>query len=164
MIEAAPEDGSRYFAMWQLLAEGGNPEEADAWFDQAIDRNPYNPWWWVVRASTARDAGDVSYSLEIYHAALERFPGNASLYFEMARAHQLYNNQALAIQAIENAIAYMARQNAWYFVRAGEIYEWTGDLAKARSAYINALEIDPGNSVAHKTARQYLARLDAEGN
>jgi tetratricopeptide (TPR) repeat protein len=164
MIALAPTKGDGYFAMGQLMAKQGRPDEADPWFAQAIERNPDIPSWWVVRGNTAREAGEVSLSLDIYHEGLELFPDSPSLYHEMARAYQLENNPGLAIQAIEKALACQERPNAWYFVRAGEIYQWAGETSRARSAYLNALKVDQGNSAAHRAAEQYLMRLDAAGD
>jgi len=45
MIEAAPEDEDRYFAMGQLMAWEGLYDEADSWLREAIKRNPNNQWW-----------------------------------------------------------------------------------------------------------------------
>jgi len=164
MISLSPSKGDGYFAMGQLMASEGKPEEADAWFLQAIDRNPDNPWWWVVWANTARDSEDPSLALDIYNEAVQRFPDYALLYFEMARAYQLASDGELAIQAIQEALAYQERPNAWFFVRAGEIYEWAGERPQARSEYLSALEVDPGNTSAHQAAEQYLLRLDAVGD
>lgn len=164
MILLAPTKGDGYFAMGLLAAKQGEFDKADTWFIQAIARNPDNPEWWVVRGNTARDAMNVPFSLDIYNKAVQRFPDYALLYYEMARAYQLDNDRDLAINAIEKAQGYQTRPNAWYFVRAGKIYEWAGERAQARSEYLGALSVDPGNLSAHQAAEQYLLRLDSVGD
>lgn len=161
MISVAPREGDGYFAMGQLMAKQGKSEEAEEWFVEALVRNPENPWWWVVRANTQRNADNISTSLGIYHEAVRRFPSFAPSYFELAWAYKLNGQPKEAIRAIEQALARQGMSNPWYFVRAGEVYEWAGEKAQARLAYLSALEVDTGNVYAHWAAQQSLHRLDS---
>ncbi|MGC9358307.1 MAG: tetratricopeptide repeat protein, partial [Anaerolineae bacterium] len=157
-IERDPERGEGYFAMGQILAQAGRYAEADSWLRLAIEREPQNLYWWLERANTARDAGNLALALEIYGETLSRFPEHAGTYYHMAWAYRLDEQPEQAILAIERALALKDPSDSKFYGRAGEIYEWRGDLEKARVAYERALTLDPGND----TAAAGLRRIEEE--
>lgn len=157
-IEGDPERGEGYFAMGQILAQAGRYAEADSWLRLAIEREPQNLYWWLERANMARDAGNLALALEIYDETLSRFPEHAGTYYHMAWAYRLDEQPEQAILSIERALALKDPPDAKFYARAGEIYEWRGDLEKARVAYERALTLDPGND----TAAAGLRRLEED--
>jgi tetratricopeptide (TPR) repeat protein len=156
MIDLAPEDAAGYFAVGQLMAKDEQFDEADLWFVRALSRNPDDPWMWVVRANTARSAGNVALALEIYEETVQRFPDYALAYYELAWAYRLNNEPRQAVGAIEGALARQQLPSPWFFVRAGEIYQWAGDGMGALKAYRLALSIDPKNTVAQQRVESLL--------
>jgi len=147
-INAAPEDGEGYHAIGQLLAREKRYLEADKWFTEAIERSPEIPGWWVERGNSLRSAGSLEQAFHIYIQAIERFPNFASGYYELAWAYRLNNDKDQSIRAIENAIGIIATPNEWYYVRAGNIYEWVGSKEQAITAYNDALKLNPTNTSA----------------
>jgi len=155
-ILIAPERGEGYFAIGQLMVREQRYVEADMWFAQAIQRTPNIKWWWLARANATRSAGNFDDALKLYRQAIEQFPDWAAAYYEIAWAYRLISRTEEAVQSIETALSLVESPNAWYFVRAGEIYEWLGNMDVAIDFYRRALEIDPQN----KTARHNLERLE----
>jgi tetratricopeptide (TPR) repeat protein len=158
-VEIAPDRGEGYLAIGQLLAREGRYEEADLWVLRAQQTTPDEPWYWVARGNVAREAERVLRSLEIYSEAQETFPQYVPVYYEMAWAYRLANRPDAAIQAIGEALDRQGGSDPWYYVRAGEIYEWAGDLERAEEAYRSALEVAPGHVAAGRAAQAGLDRV-----
>jgi len=147
-INAPNSQGNGQFAIAQALTREKRFEEADAWFAQALALNPDAQWWYVSRGNAARQTRNLALELAIYQEALARFPDFAPVYYEIAYAYQLNEQPAQAMAAIERALALMTPPNAYYYVRAGSIYEWAGEESQALHAYRQALLIDPRNAAA----------------
>jgi len=147
-INAPKSQGNGQLAIAQALTREKRFEEADTWFVQALALNPEQPWWYVSRGDTARQAGNLTLALAVYQEALARFPDLAYAYYEMAYTYQLNKQPAQAMTAIQRALTLMAPPEAYYYVRAGIIYEWAGDKNQALHAYRLALLIDPQNAAA----------------
>lgn len=142
--------GNGQLAIAQALTREKQFEEADAWFAQALALNPDARGWYVARGNAARQAGNLPLALAVYQEALARFPDYAPVYYEIAYVYQLNEQSEQAVAAIEQALALMAPPNAYYYTRAGSIYEGAGDASQALHAYRQALLIDPQNAVARK--------------
>ena len=155
VVAIDPTRGEGFFAMGQVYAKEKQYPEADANFERAIELNPQARGWWITRANMLRESGDLTSALVIYQQALELFPDRAPIYYEMAWAYRLAESKSEAIQAIEQALALSTSPTEWYYVRAGQIYEWAGDTVKAISAYREAIRINPDN----KSAQAGLKRL-----
>ena len=149
-IQAPKSQGNGQLAIAEALTREKRLEEADAWFTQALALNPESWSWYVARGNAARYAGNLRLALAVYQEALARFPDYAPAYYEMAYAYQLNEQPAQAMAAIEQALVLMAPPNAYYYARAGSIYEWAGDKNQALYAYRQVLLIDPQNAVARK--------------
>ncbi len=147
--------GDGYFAVAQLLRREQRFVEADDWYRLALERNPKREWY-IARANAARSAGNLELALATYQEAAEKFPTYAAVYYEMALTYRLNEQPEEAEASIEKALSLMIRPDEAYYVRAGQIYEWSGDAAQALKAYRNALTIDPDNSAA----QQGIRRLD----
>lgn len=150
-IDQARGDG--YFAIAQVLAREQRFMEADDWYRLALERNQKREWY-VARANAARSAGNLDLALATCQEAVEKFPAYAALYYEMALTYRLNEQPKEAIASIEKAIRLMPQPNAAYYVRAGQIYEWSGDATRALEAYRNALTINPENSAAQQGVRR----------
>ena len=149
-INIPKSQGNGQLALAQALTREKRFEEADAWFVQALALNPDAPGRYVARANAARQAGDLALALAVYQETSARFPDFAPAYYEIAYAYQLNDQPAQAMTAIEWALALIVPPNAYYYARAGSIYEWAGDESQALSAYRQALLIDPQNAAALK--------------
>ena len=149
-IRIDPSRGNGYYAMGQVLAKEKLYKEADVWFVQALERKPDEPWWWVNRGNTARSASDFELALQVYRQTISLFPDFAPGYYDIALAYRLIGDQQGALEAIDKAIVLMNPPNIEYYVRAGQVYEWAGEEAKAFAAYNGALHLDPKNDAAQQ--------------
>jgi tetratricopeptide (TPR) repeat protein len=154
-ISIRPE-GSFYMNMGQLLTEERRYDEADAWYRMGIEAEPGSPWWYQVWAGNALQAKNLAEALSRYQIVIERFPEFAPGYFDMAWAYRLNGQVTEAIQSIERAESLMLAPDPWYYIRAGEIYEWAGQMEKAKGSYRQALELDAVND----SAIQGITRLN----
>jgi tetratricopeptide (TPR) repeat protein len=147
-IAIDPSLGRAYLAIGQVLSKDGRAVEADAWYAQAIERNPDEKTWWLLRANKARIAGHLDSALLVYQQLTSRFPNWAPGYYEMALAYQKGNQVEEAVKAIEKALILVSPQDINYFIRAGGIYEASGQMEKAQWAYRQTLLLDPQNKSA----------------
>lgn len=161
-IAVAPNAGGGYYAIATLLSQEKRYAEAAGWYEQAIAREPEQPWWWLGRANTLQQAGNASSALQVYVALLDRFPNFAQGYYQAAWAFKESGKREQALNAIEKALqlidignAEQRQVNANYYVRAGQIYEWEGRLQKAADAYEQAQSLDP----QQRDAQRALQRL-----
>ena len=76
----------------------------------------------------------------------------------MAKAYWMFDQKQEAVNSIETALALSDEPEIWYFQRAGQIYEWVGDVGKAIEAYQGMLLIDPQNS----EGAEAILRLEAK--
>ncbi|MGA9398161.1 MAG: tetratricopeptide repeat protein [Anaerolineaceae bacterium] len=149
-----PTRGEGFLAMGQVYAREKQYQKADEYFVRAIELNPQVWNWWITRANALRESGNLSSALVIYQQALELFPDRAPIYYEMAWAYRLMESKSEAIQAIEQALALSASPFEWYYIRAGQIFEWAGEPDKAIAAYRAAIQINPGNANAQAALKR----------
>jgi tetratricopeptide (TPR) repeat protein len=147
-IALDPDSGIGYYSLARLLAREKRYAEADNWFERAIGKNPNSNWWPLVRANTARAAGNLALAQQEYLAIIERSPNFTPAYYEIAQLYRLIEEPDQSISAIEQAIDLSSNPNQEYFFRAAGIYEWTGNLEKALDSYRQILALDPENEVA----------------
>ena len=152
-IDVAPKQGAGYLAMGQVLARERRYPEADAWFRMALERDPENPLWHLIRANSARDAGELSLALQVYQETIARFPNYGEAYYEMAWAYYLDGQTEQAIAALERALEFLGTVDD--YGRVGRIYESAGEVEKALSAYQRVLASRPND----RTALEALERL-----
>jgi tetratricopeptide (TPR) repeat protein len=146
--------GDGYHAVAQVLTREKRYVEADDWYRLAIEHDATNRGIYIARGNNARSF-DLDMALSIYQETARLFPDYPSVYYEMAWAYRLNNQPEEAQENIEKALSLMTSPNEWYYVRAGQIFEWSGDLVRALDAYRKALTINPDNS----TAQQGVSRL-----
>ena len=142
------ESGDVHITIGMLMGEARHCDEADNWFRLGLERNPYNAWGRLMRANYARACGNLDFALSLYQETLSLFPDFAAAYHEMALAYKLNNQPQEAIDAVEKSLKLMTPPDPWFYVRAGEIYEWAGRIDDAVVAYQHALALDSNNSVA----------------
>jgi tetratricopeptide (TPR) repeat protein len=153
VIKSPESQGNGQFAIAQLMVRESRFQEADTWYVRAIELNSESWNWSVIRANTARQAGNLTLALSVYRETLKLLPNLASnysalIYYEMAYAYQLNAQPAEAINAIEQALDLMKPPIVSYYIRAGNIYEWAGYASRALDAYNQALLIEPQNIAA----------------
>lgn len=161
-VTVAPQEGDGYYAIASFLSKQKDYHEAEYWFVQALERKPEQHWWWLNRASALQQAGNLVAALRVYTQIESRFPDFAPGFYQAAWVYYEVDQPAQAITAIERAIQYMkssgvsqATTQANYHVRAGQLYEWSGQLQKAVVAYEQAERLDSSN----RSAFEGLQRL-----
>lgn len=149
-VDVAPGDGDGYYAIGSLLSRETQYQEAALWFLQAVEREPEQMWWWLSRATALEQAGNLPAALKLYADIQQKFPTFAQGYYQAAWAYHNAEEREQAIDAIEHALQVMTSDGisqpqiqANYYTRAGQIYEWTGQLQKAVTAYEQAAQLDP---------------------
>jgi tetratricopeptide (TPR) repeat protein len=148
-IEIAPDKGDGYHAIGEVLTDAGRFDEADTWYQHAIEHDPTNWIYALDRANNARQAGAYALAISIYQAALSTFPDHsAELNYDLAWAYRLDSQPENARTSIEQALTLMKPLNEYYCLRAGLIYEWRGETDLAVEAYQRALTINPNSSAA----------------
>jgi len=147
-IKQDPNIAESYIGIAQVLSNEHRYAEADIWFQQAIILKQDKLWWYLLRASAARESGNIALAIDIYEESIHRFPNFAKAYHEVAWVYRLEDQPDKAIAAIERAIELKSPPSQWYYVRAGNIYEWVGDVRTAASSYLKAIDINPKNEAA----------------
>lgn len=149
-ITVAPQEGDGYYAIGMLLSREQQYQEAASWFAQAIEREPQQQWWYLVQADTLEQAGNRQIALKIYEKVQQQFPNFAQGYYQAAWAYRQVEEQDKAVSAIKTAIQLLSSDTinepeveASYYTRAGQIYEWTGQLQQAVTFYEQAIQLDP---------------------
>lgn len=153
-IQLHPERWNSYYAIGEIYAQDKQYKEADEWFKIAINHNSNLPDLYIQRANYLRESGDISKAIIVYNDAINLFPSNHLLFFELAWSYKLNDEPQKALDTIELAITLNPVQNHWYFTRAGQIYEWVGNLPKAKDNYSKAIKIDPTNLEAQDGIRR----------
>ncbi len=152
----APNSAEGYYAAGLLLVQEGRYAEAADDYAEAVARAPGEKWYRLVRANALRSAGNLPEALAVYEETVGLFPGYAQAYYDMAWAYHLAGNPAQAQAAIQQALSLMARPDAWYYMRAGGIFEAAGEIDAAVAYYQQALAID----ASINAAQQALERLN----
>jgi tetratricopeptide (TPR) repeat protein len=147
-IDSGDTSGTAYFAIGQLLTREKKFSESDKWFRKAIEMNSDNRGWYLVRADAARSAKNLDLAINVLQELLNLDSKFSPAYYELAWNYHLKNQDLRASEAIEEALALASTPKAWYFVRAGLIYERMEENEKASAAYLRALEIDPQQDAA----------------
>lgn len=145
-IALNPQSGSGYLAMGQLLSKEGSVLEADAWFALAIQRNPEEKNWWLIRATRARAGGENALAVDLSLQVTQQFPTWAPGYLELGETYAQLGNKDLASTALGKALRLSPTVTA--HLRAGKIYRGLKMTQEARQAYHDALSLEPGNATA----------------
>jgi tetratricopeptide (TPR) repeat protein len=158
-IELDPDIGIGYYALARILTREKRFEEADIWYERALEKIPGENWWRLARANAARSSGNLNLAKQEYLAIIERSQNFVSAHYELAWLYRLLEQKEPSIESIEQAIALTSVSKQEYYVRAGAIYEWAGDIEKALDAYRQALSLNPDNQTA-KSKVEALSEID----
>ncbi|MEZ4864532.1 MAG: tetratricopeptide repeat protein [Caldilineaceae bacterium] len=160
-IMVAPYQGEGYFAIASLLTREARFKEADKWYAQALTYDSKRPAWYLARMNAAQQANTLTLAVALARETEALFPNYAQGHYQAAWIYRLNEDRPSAINAIENAIAteefrQIPQQSikANYYNRAGQIYEWSGDLDQARAAYLKAIQLHPERDDIHERLRK----------
>ncbi len=151
--------GPVYFAIGRVLTKEQRYQEADRYYVKAVEQNPDNRWWGLVRANNLRKTGNLSEALYQYNKLIRSHPDWAKAYYEIAWLHRMNNNPGDAIWAIEQALMLQDQKETSSFLRAGKIYEWADMTDIALDVYRQALSLSPENQSA-KLAIERLSETE----
>jgi len=140
--------GQGQFSIGEMLTREKRYTEADAWLVQALEVNPDNRWFYLVRGNAYRESGEIELSLGLYQEVITLFPDFAQAYHEIAYAYQLNEQPEQAMAASEKAELLNKPPNLNILLRAGSIFEWGGDKGRALEAFRETLLLDPINATA----------------
>lgn len=140
---------SAHAGMAGIMASEHRYEEALSWYSKALASEPDNNSWHVARAHMARASGDISLATNLFLDAIELFPEFAPAHYGIALVYRQLDEPKKAVKAIESALSLSSSPNLEYYLRAGEIYEWTGDFEKALAVYQRAYDLDPSSEPAY---------------
>jgi tetratricopeptide (TPR) repeat protein len=160
MLTLAPEQGDGYFVMGEILSSEGDYREAARWFSQSIEMDPSDPYRWQVWALNARNMGDYSLSLFLFHKAIHQFPDYAPAYYELAGIYIVLDQPTEAARAIQKALELQSHPDAWYYIRAGEIYRWSGNRTLAIKAYNKARGLASGDASVIDAVENAMREID----
>jgi tetratricopeptide (TPR) repeat protein len=158
-ISISPNNGFSYFTMGRLMAAENHYDEADQWFQQAVDRNPFQSNWWHTRVETVISSGKNQDALEINQIALKNVPGDMRLYLQQARIYQRLDDRNSALSSVRKAVS-NGKLSTWQWLEAGLIYKWAGEDQNAIECFQQALILNPDN----EQALYHMDKIKASGN
>jgi tetratricopeptide (TPR) repeat protein len=147
-----------YSTAAQIMASERRYEEAYQWYSEVIERDPLNPSWYVAQGNMARAAGDLSLARHAFEEAIAQNPDFAAAYYGIALIYQQLDDKDAATSAITRALQLSDNQNLPYLLRAGEIYEWSGNFTAAVEVYRRVVDIEPDNAVATAALQRLLTQ------
>ncbi len=142
-IRLQPNKGTAYFVIGELLSKEGYHAEAQPWFQEAISRSPNALDWYIFWGQSAQKAGDLNSARAIYQKVIDDNPDFSTSYYELSWIYYLLGQADLALEAINKAINVNSQKNGTYYLRAGKLYEWAGDIPQAIKFYKQALKLSP---------------------
>ena len=148
LISSNPESGIAYYTKARILAREKLFNDADEYFKIALTKNPDANWWYLERANNAIRGQKIDLAIEIYQALIERNPDFIPVYYRIAKAYKLIDQQSKAISSIESAQAIIRKPDFEHFMNLGEIYEWAGEIEMAIDSYQNAFVKNPDSALA----------------
>lgn len=155
-IELNPTAAWSYAFGAEILASEGRFDDAYRWYDTALQFEDREEWR-VSQANMLRAQGRLSDALAKYVEVVVAHPSFPTVYYQMAWAYMLNGDREEALASIEQALA-LRKDQALYFERAGQIYEWAGEAPLAADYFEQALLLNPNSAIA----RRGLVRLEEE--
>jgi tetratricopeptide (TPR) repeat protein len=108
-LEDLPEssrDDIPVLATWLLVYQSwGKWSEAEAVAERLIQKDPDEADWYVALGFAVRRAQSLAAAEVILSAALQKFPGNATIHFNLACYYAQLGDLEKARQSVERAIA-----------------------------------------------------------
>ncbi|TWI14024.1 tetratricopeptide repeat protein [Aerolutibacter ruishenii] len=122
-----------------MMASGRNPLEAAR---QLVEREPHNPFAWIMLAETALDAGDAVAGEAAVQRALALSPGHPEALARLGRAQWMQRRFDEAARSLRAAAA-AAPSHAGIALWLGHVLEDTGEAEAAAEAYARAHALAP---------------------
>ena len=174
VTEAWPWHTESHYKLGQLLQRLGREAEAQEvlteaeklWklqadvttYQKTVNARPDDPYAHAALASAYRMAGRYNEALRTYKVALALEPGNVEFLNNMASLHFLQEDTLGAIRTYHRLLDENPKMvEAW--ANLGVLYALSGEKARARQAWQNALVYRPNDP----RIRTYLAKLDTSG-
>lgn len=151
---------SAYSTAAQVLASERRYTEAYERYGQVIERDPQNSTWYVAQANMARAMGELLLARRAFMEAIVLSPDFAPAHYGIASVYKQLGDKDNATSAITRALQLSNNQNLPYLLRAGEIYEWSGNSAAAVEAYQRAIAIEPDNATATVALQRLLTQSE----
>ncbi len=127
--------------------------------DEAIRREPKNPWVHVLRAAIRGGQGDSKGAALEFEEAIKLDQSNAAAYFGLAQCHMGEKNYDKALSDLEEAIRRDAKSGVAYVMR-GMIWLEKGDGEKALREFNEAIRVDPKGVGAYSTLAAYFVQRE----
>ncbi len=153
IIGIIPERGVGYYLIGFYLQRNNANTDALEWFKLATEKEPNDIRYQLSYANTMRDTDQLDKAIELYKVLILQFPEDSNILYEVSWAYWLKNEVEISTHSIVKAIQ-MNPEKIHYYFRAGDLYEKTGNLEKAKEIYENVLTIDPNNSFASQKLNQ----------
>ena len=111
VLQNAPANikGDPYFliASGKMLLEETKKEEAEKYFEQALEKTKYKKPGIILaiaKAQIVSENGDANYAIELLNKAIKKDKHNPALYTELGKAYRKLNNGTEAFKAFRQAI------------------------------------------------------------
>lgn len=99
----------------------------------------------LLEANKLRGEGQYERAVVLYKSVMEQFPEAVEPVGALAWAYHLMGEEDLAIQTIDQGML-LSAENYAFFMMGGFLYEHSGLVEKALTAYQRALELNPESS------------------
>lgn len=132
---------SSYGGLASLLADRGQPDQAEELLRRAVEDFPDQPDLYAQLAGFLVDMGRPTEALDPFSRAVELEPGNPYRYVDLARAHTALGNQDPAMEALQRA-AELAAGDPWAHEAIGWGYADLRRCDLAVEHFNRALELD----------------------
>jgi tetratricopeptide (TPR) repeat protein len=138
----------------ELLAQAGAWQEAIPLLEQVIALAPEQPGAYAWLGSLRKESGDLNGAIDVFTEAVERFPGDWQMHFNLAGALFEANRLTDCLESYRNAVR-LRSEFADAHNCVGRVLHEFNDFDGARASYLRALELDP----AHADALSNLGAL-----
>jgi tetratricopeptide (TPR) repeat protein len=139
-----------------LMKQGGSAEGARRYIDDAIEKSPRNPSFYIFRASLDEDAKNVAGAVDVLKGAVARFPEDEKLRYYLGSLYDRMGQTDRGLEQME-AILTVNPQNVDALNYIG--YTWTTQgvrLSDAEKMLRQAMKLRPNNGFIQDSWGWYL--------
>lgn len=122
--------------------QGNEIQLAKQYYQQLITMNVQKPDVYASLSELYKNEGDTAMALQTVAKGREKFPDDFNLLIAETNIYLATNEKEKAMADLETALL-MDATNPSIFFAVGTIYDQLGDVAKATSAYEEALKLKP---------------------
>jgi tetratricopeptide (TPR) repeat protein len=158
LVAAFPGDANGSFLLGMAYLEQGNAVEATAHLTKSLELQPTRADACDHLGQIALLAGEYQRASERFRQALERDPKTPSAHFRLARALAFLGDSEQAIAEARKDIE-LSPQAGESYALLGETYLQLQDYASAKTAYEQAIQVQPGLSKCYYGLSVVCARL-----